>query len=174
LQNAIAPIHGKTIAEKFYARVQGTPWGKLRAYKGMMRWPKYYGHTQQEIWELIRKETAGRYHVDAYNGRTHARGLMQVREIALRDIPNGYKFYRWKNITKTKRIKFLNRKRIYDPYYNLQAGCCYYRICKRRARAQKIGRFKFSRMQVAGIYYVAGVGTWRNSLRPTLEYINGL
>jgi len=164
-------VYELDINEQFYERVKGGLWAKKRAMDGFKKWPRKFGHTQKEIWELIRKETAGGFHVNAYNKRTHARGLMQLREIALKDIPAGWKFFKWHRISETSREQILNKKRVYDPYHNIYAGCAYYRVCKRRAKAQTNGRFTFTREEIAKAYYVTGYGSWHMGVTATLSYI---
>jgi hypothetical protein len=168
-----APILEKTLAVKFYDMVVGTEDERRSAYAGFKRWPEHFGHSQQEIYDLIDKETEGKFHVKAYNSGTRARGLCQVRQVALEDIapPPGRSFFRYKKISETQKIKFLNKKIIYRPYHNIYAGCAYYRRCKKMARPKTVGRFSFSREEVAKIYYIAGIGTWRRSFVPTLRYI---
>lgn len=166
-----APPKEKTLAVKFFDKVRGTYEEKVSAYAGFKHWPGYFGHTQKEIYDLCRKESE--FKVYAYNYSTEARGLTQVKYVAMEDVappPDGRKFFNYVWIN-GKRLKSLNKKHVYRPYLNLYAGCAYYRKCKNRARAQRIGKYKFTRMEVAKAYYVSGIGKWKRSIRPMLEYI---
>jgi len=156
---------------KIFDMVREMRWRQIVCilFQGFMHWPARYGHTQAEIWELIAKESD--FDCRAYNSRTHARGLMQVRIIAIKDIPNSARFFRWKHISENRRIRFLHKKRVYDPYWNLKIGCAYYRICKKRAKAQKIGRFEFSKREIAKAYYISGYGNWHLGVSATLSYL---
>ena len=159
--------------DRLYMAVRGTTKHKELARNGVEKWPVQWNHTPAEIYNMIRKETAGQFHYDAFNSLTEARGLMQVREIALRDIPGGGEYYKT-IVMANGRKRVLNKQRIYDPYWNLYAGCAYYNLCKRRAHsigAQRIGRFFFSEEELALMYYMAGIGTWQRSIKPMLEYI---
>ncbi len=174
LSSARAPVYVLDINERFYEKVEGGLWAKKRAYDGFKEFATNFGHTREEIWELIRKETDGKFHVTAYNKRTKARGLMQIRKIALQDIPGGWKFFKWKKISETSREQILKRKRVYDPYWNLYAGCAYLRRCKQMARrngAQTIGRFTFSTNELARAFYVTGYGSWHLGVSATLKYM---
>lgn len=158
-----APRVTLTIADKFHDKLDGTPEQKLRALAGFKKWPRHYNHSQEEIYLLIEKETAGRFHCSAFNIKTQARGLMQIREIALKDIGCGKEFF-----DKDGR---LNIHKCYDGYMNIMAGCAYFRRCKEMAKAQRIGRFVFTRDEVALAYYCAGYFTWNVTIKGTLDYL---
>jgi len=171
--NVSAPLNVKSLAVKFFDRLKGSYSDRCSGYWGFLKWPNYFGHTRQEIYELIGRETDNHYNIMAFNIKTKARGLTQVRKIALEDIappPDGKSFFKYK-VVGGKRYKLLNKRAVYRPYYNIYAGAAYYRLCKRRAKAQKIGDYEFTREQMAKLYYVAGIGTWNNSFKPTLRYI---
>ena len=168
---AYAPLRHVTLALKFYDMVQGTESDRRSAYRGFKKWPQWFGHTQREIYELVEKESE--FKVMAYNNGSGARGLTQCRSSAFEDIapPPGSKvrFFKYVFIG-SNRVRVVNRKAAYRPWFNLYAGCAYYALCKRRARAQQIGKFKFNRIEIAKLYYVAGIGTWRRTFIPALTY----
>ena len=146
-----------------YDNVRGTQWEKCRAYEGMRKWPKHYSHTQAEIMEIIRKESQFSPRVKSC---ASARGLMQVTETAIKSLPDGHRYY-----VKRDGANVLNYRKVYDPYWNLKLGCEFLRMCKKMARPQKIGRFEFTRDEIARAYYVMGYGRWNDSVKTTLRYI---
>ncbi|HDY86592.1 MAG TPA: hypothetical protein ENH82_00580 [bacterium] len=177
-----APVCEITLAEKFYYEIKGARWEKLDAMDALEKWPEHYGHTQEEIYNIIEKES--RFKVYAISGKG-GMGLMQLTRAAIESLPDGTRYYRyymedgrkvWKMRKRINGTQYhaLHKKFIYRPYYNIKIGCQFLRICKnmsRRGGIQTIGRFTFSTNEMAKIYYVAGYGMYNRRLKVVLRYI---
>lgn len=138
----------------------GTPaseTNRAKAYRAMMKWPAKCGVPQRDIYEIIELETAGNFHLRAFNEETKARGLMQLTDAALRQIEAGETLLR-------------NRRLTFDPDWNIRAGCEYYAWCLERAKDRQIKRLNLSRREVAKMYYMAGLYRTESLIFVVLKY----
>lgn len=171
LSSARAPMIQQGIEEKFYHAIIETEWQRRRASLGFMKWPKYFNHSQEEIYNMGYKES--RFVCNAYHPRTHARGLYQLTESAICTLQDGHTFYRYKRLN-NRRIKFLNKPKVYDPYWNTYLCCAFLRRCKDIARRRgplTVGKFSFTTNEMARAFYVVGYGSFNNRILVTLRYI---
>jgi hypothetical protein len=121
-------------------KVRGTPGQKASAEKALRKWSRVYGVSERKMYRVFRRETGGKFHPTAFNRRTEARGLGQMTEDALRDIPEGHRYYKTvdhvfkiEGVEYTVERRVLVKARIYSCWWNIRASCSYMAICERRA-----------------------------------------
>lgn len=154
----------KDYAMEIYNRLQihiGEPASlqmKMRAYKAVKEAEIKYNLTAHEIFDFIARETGYHFHIYAYHKGEDAIGLTQMTPVARKSVSYFKEFEKehWK---------------LWDPYYNIMAGCEYYRICKNWAKETKIKRLHLSEIELARGYYNGGYGTVTSTVLPVLNYM---
>ena len=122
-----APIPPIDYAAHLSAQIRDcTEAERVAAGDAIREWCQLYGVSAEKVYRICSIETAGHFGKYAYNKDTQARGLMQMTEIALRDIPSGASYFDKHGVA--------NQKKIYNPAMNLRAGIEYISVCESRAR----------------------------------------
>lgn len=161
---SFAPKVILTIDDIFYSRLKGSSAQKLRAVAGFKYWPRYYGLRKKTIFYIIEKES--NFDCNAFNPQKGEIGLMQPWGKCFQDISFGAEYF--------NKDGSLNKHKVFDPWENIRIGCAYYKICKRKAKHQNVGRFQFKKDEIALFYYNGGIGTWEKGFKKLLLYAQNI
>jgi hypothetical protein len=128
---------------------------KRQMFYAMKTYPRHYGLTQKEVYKIIELESD--FIITSHCHTTEAKGLGEIRKVSWDEVPIGKKFP-------------FEDPRVFEPHYNVLAICQYYSLCKKWAKARWVGKWHFSKSQVAMMYYVQGIGKTENYFMGVLRY----
>jgi hypothetical protein len=145
---------------KLSQAIRGTPRQKERAGKALRKYCALYGVKERDMYYIIKQESEGK--LNAFNHLTEARGLCQLTEYAIRDIPEGNSYYTIIKLAEHRRAFILNKRRVYRIEDNIRGGCSYFSRCRTFARRTHhrlpwTWRLIISKKKLTALYYVWGI-----------------
>ena len=160
---------------ELYRLIRGTEQQKKTAMTALRKYCKRYGVKEKKMYNVIKLESQGK--IKAFCRRTEARGLCQLREIALKSLPFADRYYLYYRDENGRLKRTLNKKRVYDIDWNIRAGCSFMSVCQDMAPNIR-RRFPFwmrlfiSEEKVSVFMYNWGYGNVSNMLG-AMKYAEG-